>query len=339
MIRDSVITADIHCANYKPFSSVDSSGRNTRFVACLNVLDEIYSFAKEKRCKNVFIAGDLFHTRGKIDTVIYDSIYQFLKKSGDVRTYLVVGNHDQAVKNGSVHSLRPFRELPHVEVIDTPTTIKNVLFLPYQEKVDFDTFTSADYLVGHMGVSGAVVGASNYEIGEEVGLKHLKKYKLAFLGHFHKGQSLGNVHIPGSPLQHTLGEREDKKGFLYVDYYYNMKVIETHAPKFKMIDVADPKDVTGFDKDDYVQFVVKSKKLKFYDFGAVSNNLKVTVDLPKTFEERLEIKPEESDLQILENYIQKFKEPLLNQGLNLEKMKILGKNIWEKYEKGYASES
>ena len=26
MTRDSVITADIHCANYKPFSSVDSSG-------------------------------------------------------------------------------------------------------------------------------------------------------------------------------------------------------------------------------------------------------------------------------------------------------------------------
>jgi DNA repair exonuclease SbcCD nuclease subunit len=339
MIRNSVITADLHIHNYKPFSSVDSSGRNTRFVACLNVLSEIFSFAKDTNCKNVFIAGDLFHTRGKIDTIIYDAVYSFIKKESDVHIYLVVGNHDQAVKNGDIHSLRPFRELPHVEVIDIPTTIKNVLFLPYQEKIDFNTFTSAEYLVGHMGVSGATVGASNYEIGEEVSLKHLKKYKLAFLGHFHKGQTLGNVYIPGSPLQHTFGEREDKKGFLHVDHNYNIKWVETHAPKFKLVEVADPADVGGFDKDDYVQFVVQSKKLKFFDFSKVSSNYKVTVDLPKVFEERLEIKPEESDIQILENYIQKFKEPLLNQGLNLEKLKTLGKYIWEKYEKDYASEN
>lgn len=339
MIKNSVITADIHCANYKQFSTIDSDGRNTRFLECVKVLSEIYKYAREKHCDRVFILGDLFHTRGKIDTVIYDYVFDFLKVNNDFRTYLVVGNHDQAVKNGSVHSLRPFKELPHIEVIDIPKTINNILFLPYQEHLNLSILTPAEYLMGHAGLAGAIVGASNYTIGETLTLKHLKNYKKAFLGHFHKYQILGNAYIPGSPLQHTSGEREDLKGFFYVNNTYDIKFVETAAPKFKVIEVADPADVTGFNNDDYVQFIIKSKKVKFFDFSTVSTNYKITIDLPKKFEERLEIKPEESDIQILENYIQKFKDPLISQGLNLEKMKELGKQIWNKYEKDGAEDA
>lgn len=334
MIKNSIITSDLHCANWKPFGISLSDGFNSRLQQCLNVLDEIFTYAEQNKATNVFILGDLFHTRGRVETTVYDIVYKTIKSKAEqgFSIYLLVGNHDQATKAGEIHALLPFQEIVNVTIIDTPQLLGNVYFVPYSEHIDIENFKKTDYLLGHFGVSGAVVGSSNYVIGETVTLKHLKDYKKVFLGHFHKNQVLGNTYLPGAPLQHTFGDREDTKGFYHIDENYNVKFIETTAPKFKSVDVANTTDVTGFEKDDYVQFVIKSKKVKAFDFSKVSSNYKTTLDLPKNFEERLEIKSEESDVQILENYLQKFREPLLAQGLNLEKMKILGKRIWEKYE-------
>ena len=335
MIKNSVITADIHCANYKPFSTITDTGRNSRFVECLKVLHEIYEFAEKKNCENVFIAGDLFHNRTKIDTVVYDDVYSFFKTTTNHHTYLVVGNHDQAVKDGSIHSLRPFADIHNVTVIDKPELIQNVLFLPYQDHLNLEYLYPADFLIGHAGVAGATVGASNFVIGETLTPKHLKKYKEAFLGHFHRHQQIQNtqIHIPGSPLQHTFGERDDEKGFLYVDNSYNINFVATHAPKFGSVDVTSEDDLVGFEKQDYMQFVVKSKKVKKIDFTQYADTCKVILDLPKKYEERLEIKSAESDVDIFNNYLQKFKDPLIEQGLDIEKLSILGKQVWEQYER------
>lgn len=334
MIKNSVITADIHCFAYKPFSTITDTGRNSRFVECLKVLDEIYTFAEKKKCENVYIAGDLFHNRSKIDTVVYDDVYSFFKTVDHFHTYLLVGNHDQAVKDGSIHSLRPFAELHNIDVIDHPLTIENVLFVPYQDHFNVDLLTPADFFIGHAGVTGATVGASNFTIGEVLSPKHLRQYKKAFLGHFHKNQQIDNIYIPGSPLQHTFGERDDDKGFYYVDDKYNVDFVRTSAPRFGSVDVTSEDDLVGFDEKDYMQFIVKSKKVKKVDFTKYAKNCKVILDLPKKYEERLEIKSAESDVDIFNHYLQQFKTPLIEQGLDIETLSTLGAQVWERYEKG-----
>lgn len=333
MIRNSVVTADLHCNDYKPFSTVTNTGRNSRFIECLKVLEEIYSFAKEKKCDNVFFLGDLFHNRSAIKTVIYDDVYSFFRSKTFIHTYLVTGNHDQATKDGTVHSLKPFEELPHCTVIDKPTKVENAFFYPYNEHPDPETFLSADFFLGHVGINGAVVGASNFVIGDVISPKHLRKYRESFAGHFHKRQQIDQIHIPGSPLQHTFGERDDEKGFLYIDKNCNISTKNTGAPKFGSVDVTSEDDLVGFDKKDYMHFVVKSKKVKKLDFTKYAKNCKVILDLPKKYEERLEIKSAESDIDIFNHYLQRFSPYLIEQGLDIEILQKLGKTVWEQYEK------
>lgn len=333
MIRNSVITGDIHCNDYKPFSYITSEGYNSRFQKCLDTLEEMYSFAKEKKCERVFVLGDLFHNRSAIKIIIYDAVFRFFQNRTDIETFLIVGNHDQNTKDGSIHSLRPFKELTNVTVVDKPITIQNVFFYPYSEDSTPKIFIPADFFMGHIGVEGATIGASNFLFGENISPKLLKDYRECFIGHIHKHQQLGNIHIPGSPLQHTFGERDDKKGYLYVDKYYNVNFVSTKSPKFKLVEVSSESDIKGFSKNDYVQFVLKSKKVKNVDYKSLCPNCSIILDLPKKYEERLEIKSSENDFQILNNYVEKFSPYLQSQGFDVEMVRQIGNDILTQYEK------
>jgi len=93
MIRNSVITADLHCTNWKPFGLPLSDGINSRMKNCLNVLEEIFQYATKNKILKVFILGDIFHVRGRIETTVYDSVYSFIKNKARLgfEIYIVVG--------------------------------------------------------------------------------------------------------------------------------------------------------------------------------------------------------------------------------------------------------
>jgi DNA repair exonuclease SbcCD nuclease subunit len=79
----------------------------------------------------------------------------------------------------------------------------------------------ADILISHFGLSEGVLN-SGISIVSKIGLKDLRgKYKLVFLGHYHKPQEIIesdiSLYYVGSPIQLDWGEKGDKKRFLIFD--------------------------------------------------------------------------------------------------------------------------
>lgn len=331
-----LIFADIHCANHKDFGDILENGRNARLQACLDVLEEILLFCTRNQITHVDFLGDLFHTKDRIDTVVYDAVFDIIEKFGlvGINLYLLAGNHDQALKDGSITSLKPLRNIKNITIITEPCIIGDTYYIPYQDKWKNRLLSNmeAKYLMLHQGITEAAVGPSNYFIGTGISFLELKKYEKVFVGHYHRYQKFGNTYIVGSPIQHNFGERGEKKGFLLLHDNSRVEFLSTpNAREFKVVEVKEREDLIGFTKRDYVKFIVKSKRMKNFNFSSVSDHHKVEVELPRKFEQRLEIKQEETEDQILENYIQQFKGEIVAAGLDVQTLREMSKAIWKKY--------
>jgi DNA repair exonuclease SbcCD nuclease subunit len=333
-MEERIITSDIHCANHQDFGKVTSNGKNVRLQACLDVLSTIRKYCNENNIKNVDVVGDLFHSRDKIDVLVYDAVYEEISKFSEdkINVFLLAGNHDQALKDGSVTSLTPFNQIKYINVISTPEIIDDIFYLPYQEKPKLKLLKQdAEVLMIHQGITEASTGASNYLLGEGVSLSLLKHYQYVFAGQYHKHQVLVNVYLPGSPLQHSFKERGEEKGFYH---YKNGKlkfILTPNVRKFVEIEVSSPEDVASASTEDYINFVVKTKAMKDYDFSAFPYS-KLEMDIPRQFEQRLDLKQGETEQQTFDKYIHKFQDVILKQGLEIDTLRRMHEAIWTKYE-------
>jgi len=253
-----IAAADLHCHNYTQFAKI-VNGLNSRLLDCLSVLDEIKEYMVNNDIKAFLFLGDLFNSRTKISIEIYHLVYEAIKQINQIgaEIHLLVGNHDQFLKKGVYHSVRPFSDIAHV--IDCPEKFYlgderlPVYAIPYIESLKARTEAIKSLigekqerqgiLIAHTGVAGAKVSSlSEYVLKDEVEMKdlHPELFDAVLLGHYHKGQYLAdNVLYVGSPLQLNFGERGDKKGFwdIKIDGSgFEANMVESHAPKFVLID-------------------------------------------------------------------------------------------------------
>lgn len=239
--------ADLHNHNYSQFATVLPGGINSRLADCLSILEQIKSYGEKEKILKVLFLGDLFNSRSKVAIDVYCMVYDMLEEfyHAGFELFFIVGNHDQCLKSGEFHSIRPLSGTVSM-VIDRPRYISalGVYAVPYVDGLEDRRIsikaglnTKATMLAVHTPVSGAKVGPAELALGAELKLTDLQsdKYKLVLLGHYHRAQKLAeNVFYLGSPLQLNLGERNDGlKGFWEVDTEdYSMKQIPTKYPKF-----------------------------------------------------------------------------------------------------------
>ena len=182
----------------------------------------------------VINGGDTFHTRGLIHTECFDALRKTRKNwysKGIKRHVDVIGNHDQADRDGLIHPMKIFEEFPGWLVVDKPFIDHKlkIAFIPYmrlfEDYIDglpdsFKTFTA----IIHAGVRDAWM---NDLIQDKDGIpvEKLKKFKRVFSGHYHKRHTVGNVQYIGSPMQQSFSEMGQDKGVLIFD-------TETNAVEF-----------------------------------------------------------------------------------------------------------
>jgi DNA repair exonuclease SbcCD nuclease subunit len=266
-----VFTSDLQLRNHQNRSRILPSGRNSRLQ---NGLDCIVQAAALAKGGTIVLNGDIYDDRHHLGVDVVDATCETILGVAKENFVLInVGNHDQFLKDGSIHSLRMFHGRKHIKVVPNEGAIYmdyqgtcQLAVHPYtedQEKLRQFVKLAADtaegcplptFLVLHQGVQGAVL--SNGEVDSTgLGLKYLKadKFAAVVLGHYHKPQAVGgqNIFYVGSPYQVNAGEAGEEKRFLVWDGELRSVPVKG-MPKF--VSVRSLEEATTY-PDDFVTLV------------------------------------------------------------------------------------
>lgn len=303
-----VVFADVHVDEYSTFAKVLPNGRNSRLANCINGLEQVLNYCIQNKIQCAVCVGDLFNKRDKISIKVYNEVYNVVEKfrNQNITLILVAGNHDEAVKDGSITSVQPLRGLAYV--IDEKTQTKSLQFeegkvlfhcIPFTE--DVEKLKQSAYqlanqrrqginiLFAHCGVRGSVVGDHEYIPKSEIGVEHLyySSFDSVFLGHYHKRQQVlnTNVYYSGSLVPWRFGE-SDISGFYDVH-------ADALPVQISFVPIKCPRFVTC----DITNNILISEQL------VTGNYVKVIIDNAINVEE---IKKELEDLKV-EGYCIEFK--------------------------------
>ena len=233
----TLVFSDLHLHNWNYGSSL-INGMNSRLLDQRRVLSKIHEYLVDHPIDNVVFCGDLFHTHGKIDAAVLKTAYEGLLPivSGWETTFLV-GNHDTATKDMSIHSLHWLQSFKRVKIVhdEHHDSEKQLSFLSYTEskKILQNFFSRAEHLCfTHQGIANVPMG-SGFLINEifDVGMipSHVEH---VFSGHYHNHANPSpKATIVGSTLQLNWSDSGDSKGFLVVD---------TNTCKFERVIVKSP---------------------------------------------------------------------------------------------------
>ncbi|QIG65683.1 endonuclease subunit 1 [Ochrobactrum phage vB_OspM_OC] len=190
--------------------------------------DNFFPTLKENGVTHIINAGDMFDARINLGMAAIDSYRETFEGPANelgIPIDHIIGNHDCLYESTNrVNSPKHIFKLNKVKIYETTTEIviggKKFLFVPWinqenhQHSLDMIANSDADYLIGHLQITGFDYGGTKSK-GLEQAL--FKKYKLVMSGHFHKQQKIGNIYYLGSPMILDWGEIENEVGFHILD--------------------------------------------------------------------------------------------------------------------------
>ncbi|MDX5412850.1 MAG: hypothetical protein LPK02_07360 [Rhodobacterales bacterium] len=252
------LTADIHAHPWSLFSKVDADGVNSRLVTIMDEFERAAQVTVEKGGKRLYVAGDLFHVRGKMETVVFNYVLDrldLIASAHDVELRIMPGNHDldgaEVTFLGNAVTGLGRRGITTVQ---RPTWFNDdqVAMVPWQntrkglmdaiEKLAADMGDAgemvANYdLILHTGINGVIIGMPPHGWAPEelAGFG----FKRVFSGHYHNHKVFDLVDSQvisiGASTHQTWSDVQSKAGFLTVgnrDFTFH----DTKAPKFMDFD-------------------------------------------------------------------------------------------------------
>ena len=243
------ICADVHVQN-----SVKKE--ISRLHHILDALEWCEKSARTKKATAFVIAGDVFHHRKAIDVEVLNKTYDLIK-SFQLPTYIIAGNHDIA-PTGKGMSISVLSDI--ATVIKKPKICRigkdDILCLPWSTNDNIRTAIKKarskgiKHAIGHMGVSGAVVG-NDYVMEGDIKPAWFKNFTWVALGHYHKYQVIGNISYVGSLLQQDFGEVGQDKGYVIATADKLKFIRNTMSPRF--VDVSNETELADLKPDDFVR--------------------------------------------------------------------------------------
>lgn len=278
-----VAMGDIHAHSFKDYSKTlevgwdDNTGRyvkvdseqfngrviamNSRLFNIVSALSDVRGYCLDNAINTCLMAGDLFHSRGSVETVVFNSVYKVFErfKQDNIEVIMIAGNHDQfdssPVPENSLYTFNQICKVVSVpetiDLIDKDTgEIIKLCALPYSKdklmlKKYLDKFvedtkddTGSDrILMAHLGLSGSLIGSANYVISDEWNINDLNEryFKYTVLGHYHKPQFVTEgCFYTGSLLQNNFNDEGDKHGFMVLDtdFRWDVQQVALDYPEF-----------------------------------------------------------------------------------------------------------
>lgn len=247
-----VVIADPHFHNWSAYSQ-DIDGINSRLLYTVNAFREAADFALQ-RDKIMFIAGDMFHTRGQIKPSVYNIVKKLINEYTDkgLSVFMLAGNHDcetinaeqnkTALDSLATENCIVFSNMPCVVNFST----YSVFFIPWIEDVNKlkDSIESLreqmkpnDILLIHAVVDGVTSKVGN---GLDPEWLYNLPCKLVLAGHLHKPSDYKDkVYSIGSLTHQTFADSGNVNGFIEITPKFSVIRHETKAPKFVDINKID----------------------------------------------------------------------------------------------------
>lgn len=330
-----LLVSDTHCHEYPSFGSIDSkTGLNTRLLWSTDIFDQILEYGETHGVRTLLIGGDVFEVRGTISVKTYDLVYSKLLRllDHDWEVVSIVGNHDQAVKSGEIHALKPLpvRVVDSHEVIELRNGLRVGCVSYCENTADFlaklEVVSSADIFLLHQGINGAKIAGDEILSRDETDLGAVLEHtqgRPVYIGHYHTRQSLGQgVRYIGSATPKNF-EDSEPKGFLKVTWTPSIKndqavdeFIPGRAPRFVTFDLTKDDSVqmdnavidgnyvrllTGDLPEEKVLSLQKNLTANGCQGFVVSKVSDWTSDT-----QRLEVQPESNPLEVVKKYLAKM---------------------------------
>lgn len=254
------ILSDLHCHAWSAFSETSAGGVNSRLSVILREMMRAAEELKKAGGFTMYLAGDLFHIRGKVAPSVLNPTIDTCKLliEDGIQIRAIPGNHDLENKesDGIGNAIAALRGAG-VEVCDQGTffTDDHVAMIPWAS--DINTLMSALKRIGskremkdfdviiHAPINGVIRGIPDTGLDAD-NLSGLG-FRRVFAGHYHNHVDFGNnVYSVGATTHQTWSDVGTKAGFLIVDD--DVKWMASHAPSF--IDITDETD------EDELPFIV-----------------------------------------------------------------------------------
>jgi DNA repair exonuclease SbcCD nuclease subunit len=242
-------------------------------------------YAKLNGIKIFCHLGDVLDVKQSISTSTLNYLADAFKMVSETfeKIYVIVGNHDLSKKTTKEgHNLKILNWFENIEIIDKEKIIeiydKTIFMLPYKhhELLNNEIFEKADYMMGHIEVKGFMYNQF-VQVEEGIEVENIKNiYKEIFLGHFHKKQSIGNIHYIGNLCRFFYGENDDPRGWTILDVESGKtEFIEYKHPRMFKIKVTelenmDLKEV--FEAGDNLKLVI-DKNLKYSELEKLKSKI------------------------------------------------------------------
>lgn len=237
------IASDIHLHNWSAFHKVLPTGENDRLMISLNALHSMATFLHDRDMKRLYIAGDLFHVRGKITpSVLNPTLKVFAEIVKLVEVRIIPGNHDLESDDSQelTNATQALQALGCV-VVTEPTYFEDddVFMVPWEPSLSELKKTlkqgqadhSPETAIIHAPLNGVIPGIPDHglEAKELSGLG----YKFIFCGHYHNYVDFGNGVFSIGALTHlTWNDVNTIAGYLIIDADREVHQYETNAPRF-----------------------------------------------------------------------------------------------------------
>ena len=250
------------------------------------LFEDIGNYAEEHGIKELVHLGDFFDNRRNMSlmTLHYARRIGLNLRGRFDKSYLIVGNHDLYYKDRYLpNSHEIFLTMPHIEVVDEPTEVGNMLLVPWivEESDFFDPQTyyktiedsDATYCLGHWEINGAKMNVSGREAeGSAWNFSSFAQYKETFSGHFHTpGDYPSNVKYLGASHHMDFNDAGLRGWYVFDDEDGSLEFVQwDKAPKFIKWR-ALPDNVYGGEFTDQIVKIIFDE-----DYGTTVNNQIIT---------------------------------------------------------------
>jgi DNA repair exonuclease SbcCD nuclease subunit len=235
----AVVTADLHFSLYGQDNTMENGLHERLYYIDKVFRSSILKYAIDNNIENCIVAGDIFHNKSIIHSKAMATFLDIIRDFPIINFYLIDGNHDHSKLSGDdVTSLKALENEKNVKVVHSATVIENIYMVPWNNKL-IDNIKKnpkeAEFLISHFGLNEGQLN-SGISIISDIGIKALSHYKYVILGHYHKPQFIENektqLYYVGSPIQLDMGERNEEKRFLDIDFEkHEIKSIPTDGYK------------------------------------------------------------------------------------------------------------
>lgn len=244
------IYSDVHISRTSSILPITSDNPlyTYRQKMIINTAEWMSNLIKELNPDMIINLGDTFD-QNTVTSYDVETASEFFKRFPQDREHIVLcGNHEML--NDKYNVLKLLNNIDRIQVIDTPTVIDNLLFIPYCDYRDLDLskYNGSDYLFMHHDIYGSQI-APGRELDFGIEQKDLSKFRKVFNGHVHASSKFANIINVGSITTHSFADSSESypKCYLFDTETQELhECINTNCPLFRKIKIDTIQELNNY---------------------------------------------------------------------------------------------